>query len=209
MSLSLDEFSELVERARIPNREAALLRLVLGVDDEPVSPRRAGILMGVSSGWSFTAVRRARDRISKLPVHVELPPATLRRKVATYHRPPRTKEFMTVKDAERIIGGSIGVGEPEGGYVRVACVDAFGKTLSEVARNVPAALELLIRSNYARSRQFVFERDGYRCTNCGGFKNLQADHVRARSHGRYDHPDNLTTLCAPCHEIRHRRSNFH
>jgi len=50
----------------------------------------------------------------------------------------------------------------------------------------------------------VFERDGWRCTvpGCTSLRNLHAHHVRFRSAGGGDAPENLTTLCA-AHHLRH------
>ena len=47
----------------------------------------------------------------------------------------------------------------------------------------------------------VFARDGWRCTvpGCSSRRNLHAHHVRFRSAGGGDAPDNLTTLCAAHH----------
>ena len=113
---------------------------------------------------------------------------------------------MTQKDAEKIIGVEVAVEARPRGYFRASCVDCFGVTLMETARNVSQALALLVRSNYASSRKFVLERDKYRCVNCGAFGAMQCDHVRARSHGRDDRPENLFALCDGCHGIRHRNS---
>jgi hypothetical protein len=54
-----------------------------------------------------------------------------------------------------------------------------------------------------RPRRFaVFERDGWRCTvpGCTSHRNLHAHHIRFRSAGGADAPENLTTLCAAHHQ---------
>ena len=52
-----------------------------------------------------------------------------------------------------------------------------------------------------RRARAVFERGAWRCTvpGCRSYRNLQAHHVRFRSRGGSDAPENLTTLCAAHH----------
>ena len=47
-------------------------------------------------------------------------------------------------------------------------------------------------------RKQVMERDAYRCQKCGGWVDLQVDHVYPASKGGPTVPDNLQTLCLPC-----------
>jgi HNH endonuclease len=47
-------------------------------------------------------------------------------------------------------------------------------------------------------RFFVFERDGYRCVQCGATEDLTIDHIYPRSLGGGHTEDNLQTLCRPC-----------
>ncbi len=58
---------------------------------------------------------------------------------------------------------------------------------------------------YAVVRKRVFERDGWRCQDCGSMHNLQIHHMKRRSQLGDDVADNLITLCSACHEDRHRR----
>jgi len=59
---------------------------------------------------------------------------------------------------------------------------------------------------WQRRRLEIFERDGFRCTECGDDKaSLQVHHKIYR--GSWSNPwvapdDALTTLCEPCHEKR-------
>ena len=57
---------------------------------------------------------------------------------------------------------------------------------------------------YAIVRKRVFERDGWRCQQCGSMKNLQVHHIKRRSQLGGDVMPNLITLCVICHEKRHR-----
>jgi 5-methylcytosine-specific restriction endonuclease McrA len=57
---------------------------------------------------------------------------------------------------------------------------------------------------YAIVRKRVFERDGWRCQECGSMKNLQVHHMKRRSQLGGDVMPNLITLCVSCHEKRHR-----
>ena len=53
---------------------------------------------------------------------------------------------------------------------------------------------------WARARQAVFERDGYRCRKCGSAGALEAHHVISLEDGgsEYDQ-DNILTTCRSCH----------
>jgi 5-methylcytosine-specific restriction endonuclease McrA len=57
---------------------------------------------------------------------------------------------------------------------------------------------------YRSLRQEILRRDGWRCQSCGGRSNLQIHHIEARSHLGDDSEQNLATLCANCHRLRHR-----
>ena len=52
----------------------------------------------------------------------------------------------------------------------------------------------------AKIRFQVLARDGYRCRWCRSAGPLELHHVRKRSQGRDDKPENLLTLCRFCHE---------
>lgn len=47
-------------------------------------------------------------------------------------------------------------------------------------------------------RTEVYERDLYRCVQCGTHLKLTLDHIVPWSKGGTDTPDNLQTLCQPC-----------
>lgn len=212
------DFVDVVEQARLTRKESLALRLYLGVDDEPLPPRKIERRVSISarraSGLIMRAKRKITERCAYVPFILDRPtPKPVKSAFKKQRRP--VPFMMTLSKAEKIVGGSIGVGEPDKlknhrlGYVRVACVDAFGAVLSETGRSVAEALELLVRSNYSRSREFVMKRDNYRCTNCGAIKGVDVDHVVPRSKGRCDHPSNLTCLCPACHGIRHKAKGFH
>lgn len=55
----------------------------------------------------------------------------------------------------------------------------------------------------ARQRERVRQRDGWRCTQCGGLGPLQVHHVRRKSQGGGDELANLVSLCIPCHKALH------
>lgn len=50
----------------------------------------------------------------------------------------------------------------------------------------------------SRLRTLVFERDKYRCKQCGSYANLQADHIFPESKGGETTLTNLQTLCGDC-----------
>ena len=58
---------------------------------------------------------------------------------------------------------------------------------------------------YERLREQVLRRDGWRCQSCGARSNLEVHHKEFRSQGGDDSEENLITLCAGCHEAKHRR----
>jgi hypothetical protein len=54
-------------------------------------------------------------------------------------------------------------------------------------------------------RKQVFERDAYRCLECGSWKDLTLDHIIPVSRGGADTLDNLRSLCAPCNSRKGAR----
>ena len=67
----------------------------------------------------------------------------------------------------------------------------------------------LNRGLWARLRKGVFQRDGWRCVQCGSpGPTLECDHIVPiyRDGELYD-PANLQTLCRPCHILKTTREN--
>ena len=58
---------------------------------------------------------------------------------------------------------------------------------------------------WAELRLLVFERDGYRCTNCGKAGRFECHHVKPLHQGGGNELVNLTTLCRGCHLEAHAR----
>lgn len=58
-------------------------------------------------------------------------------------------------------------------------------------------------------RAYVFQRDNFACVMCGRRGRLECDHVRPRAAGGSDHPDNLQTLCVPCHIAKTKADKGH
>jgi 5-methylcytosine-specific restriction endonuclease McrA len=56
---------------------------------------------------------------------------------------------------------------------------------------------------YTELRHLILERDGWRCQQCGSFRNLDVHHVTRRSDLGDDAETNLITLCRECHQILH------
>jgi len=52
------------------------------------------------------------------------------------------------------------------------------------------------------TRQFVKERDAYRCRNCGTHMNLTVDHIVPVSGGGTNDAENLQTLCQSCNSAK-------
>jgi 5-methylcytosine-specific restriction endonuclease McrA len=59
--------------------------------------------------------------------------------------------------------------------------------------------------SYEDVRQRVLRRDGWRCQSCGTMSNLEVHHQQFRSHSGHDVEENLITLCAICHGVKHAR----
>jgi len=53
-------------------------------------------------------------------------------------------------------------------------------------------------------RSGALERARHRCARCGSTDDLHVHHVSYTRLG-YERPDDLTVLCAACHELEHRR----
>ena len=56
---------------------------------------------------------------------------------------------------------------------------------------------------YRKLHMNVLARDGWRCQSCGTSESLQVHHIRSRSALGDDNAENLTTLCADCHDHLH------
>jgi len=56
-------------------------------------------------------------------------------------------------------------------------------------------------SNYIKRpavREFILQRDNYKCVYCGSTENLQIDHIKSVYSGGENSIDNLQTLCRSC-----------
>jgi 5-methylcytosine-specific restriction endonuclease McrA len=72
----------------------------------------------------------------------------------------------------------------------------------------------LTTKQWAALRQTIFQRDGYKCRECGasetredGRTTLNCDHVVAVRNGGSSDPSNLVTLCCSCHSKKTRRES--
>lgn len=54
-------------------------------------------------------------------------------------------------------------------------------------------------------RKAVFERDAYRCKECGGHHDLEVDHIWPESKGGKTAIENLQTLCEACNREKGAR----
>jgi hypothetical protein len=54
-------------------------------------------------------------------------------------------------------------------------------------------------------RRRVYERDGWRCRECGSPDDLSLDHIYPWSKGGPDTEDNLRVLCVPCNSSKGAR----
>ena len=54
-----------------------------------------------------------------------------------------------------------------------------------------------------RCYKLVDERDGRRCRICASWTGVQHHHIKKRSQGGADAPDNVLTVCGVCHRDIH------
>ena len=54
-------------------------------------------------------------------------------------------------------------------------------------------------------RQRIFERDEYKCQDCGAVDNLSIDHITPVSKGGATEDENLEVLCIPCNSRKRDR----
>ena len=82
------------------------------------------------------------------------------------------------------------------------CFHAFAK--SEWARTTPNS-----RGAWRHARRKALERDRWTCQDCGAREHLVVHHIRPFAeceNRRIAHAlDNLVTVCAACHQVRHGR----
>lgn len=52
------------------------------------------------------------------------------------------------------------------------------------------------------TRRLVLGRDGHACVLCGSTQQLEVDHIVRYIDGGSNEPENLRTLCYPCHSKR-------
>lgn len=83
-------------------------------------------------------------------------------------------------------------GDGYGGYLRDLMMEQLGIA-------PPTAIGGSAKDKISRRlAKRVFERDGYRCTRCGGWIDLTCDHVHPESLGGLTVFENLQTMCRPC-----------
>lgn len=65
---------------------------------------------------------------------------------------------------------------------------------------IPASVQRASISDEVK--QYVWQRDGGRCLNCGANTELQFDHVIPLAMGGSNEPENLQLLCGPCNRMK-------
>lgn len=57
---------------------------------------------------------------------------------------------------------------------------------------------------WRKLRDSILKRDNYLCVKCAVAGRVaearDVDHIKAKAHGGTDDPDNLQSLCSPCHK---------
>lgn len=101
-------------------------------------------------------------------------------------------------------------------YLRASHLFTPAQLLPVIRGTAPISADSNVRrppdpENWDDIRRAVYDRDNYRCVNCGvgggshGDATLQADHVLPVSRGGPYELYNLRTLCRECHQARHAR----
>jgi HNH endonuclease len=67
----------------------------------------------------------------------------------------------------------------------------------------PSDLTIAERKLNPKIREFVIDRDEYKCVRCGNKENLHVHHIIPKEEGGKDVIKNLETLCQPCHIEEH------
>lgn len=98
-------------------------------------------------------------------------------------------------------------GDGEGGYV----LSELEKAVKESGYRWPLdprrPSSVKIKQKIPQSlRTMVFERDAYRCVECGDHKGLSADHIVPESKGGPTTFENLQTMCRPCNSRKGNRA---
>ena len=119
--------------------------------------------------------------------------------------------MMSLKKFEKISGHEAQI-EQCGHYVKASCVCGCDGTALRLEtghhRTDSDALVQLREMAYRRHAVIVFERQNWRCLECGRLAALQADHVKKRSQGRDDRVQNLEGKCCSCHQARHDNPEY-
>ena len=65
-------------------------------------------------------------------------------------------------------------------------------------------MKIYSTAEWRRVRQFVLNRDNWRCKRCGKAGRLSVHHIRPLGNGgsQYD-PENLQAICKTCHVFAH------
>ena len=113
-------------------------------------------------------------------------------------------EIVTARRAASITGFEVRLIE-DGLPNHYGLFEADVPILEDHGKHPRRVLERLVERNWSRVSRLAMERDGWRCVDCGRFRNLSGDHIIPRSRGRKDTLENTATRCIPCHEAKHRR----
>ncbi len=86
---------------------------------------------------------------------------------------------------------------------RIPLSEAMGQAIACDAEFVDAAGLAMDQPTPAGLRKRVLDRDEQRCRSCGSRMDLMVHHIRFRSQGGRNDPDNLISLCTRCHALVH------
>ena len=106
--------------------------------------------------------------------------------------------LITVRKLEKISGHPVSVsrqGDQFAAAVACQCGDDL-KIIWEAGRDEGKVLADLLQAIYKHHSLIVFNRSGWKCSECGRSSSLEIDHIIPRARGRSDAVSNLRPLCS-------------
>jgi len=88
------------------------------------------------------------------------------------------------------------------------CYDCLGSLYLEFVSNIDKKDEILLISRQRISedlRNKIYDRDSWKCIECGSNKDLTLDHIIPFSRGGKTEESNLRTLCQSCNSKKGNR----
>jgi len=167
---------------------------------EPFSEREAWLWLVAKAAWKDTDIQ------------VETTGEALRKawswnsrsRVARVLRRLEAEGFLSVKEQDKSI---LIIMQKNSSMFEVVDEGGVGRTFFYGRRMRPMPPFRVFPADWAARRDFVFQRDGYRCSYCGSDNGpFECDHVTPVIRGGSDDIKNLATACQPCNRSKGAKS---